>query len=75
MLRTLVDEGLDGNVLVFLPYLYDTVPGQRFRIEQWARALGTAGAKRMRQEKTVAARVRIVPCILRALPKGCQEKL
>ena len=31
------------NVLVFTPYLYDTVPGQRFRIEQWMphlRALG-----------------------------------
>jgi glycosyltransferase involved in cell wall biosynthesis len=27
------------NVLVLSPYLYDTAPGQRFRIEQWARAL------------------------------------
>ncbi len=27
------------NVLVFTPYLYDTAPGQRFRIEQWARKL------------------------------------
>jgi glycosyltransferase involved in cell wall biosynthesis len=33
------------NVLVFVPYLYDTVPGQRFRIEQWARALGPADAR------------------------------
>ena len=33
------------NVLVFIPYLHDTVPGQRFRIEQWARALGPAGVR------------------------------
>ncbi len=31
------------NVLVFTPYLYDTVPGQRFRIEQWARHLARQG--------------------------------
>ncbi len=31
------------NVLVFTPYLYDTVPGQRFRIEQWARHLERQG--------------------------------
>lgn len=27
------------NVLALVPYLYDTAPGQRFRIEQWARLL------------------------------------
>jgi glycosyltransferase involved in cell wall biosynthesis len=27
------------NVLVLEPYLYDTAPSQRFRIEQWARVL------------------------------------
>ena len=27
------------NVLALVPYLYDTAPGQRFRIEQWARIL------------------------------------
>ena len=32
------------NVLVLMPYLYDTVPGQRFRIEQWARELEPSGA-------------------------------
>lgn len=31
------------NVLVLMPYLQDTVPGQRFRIEQWARILGPLG--------------------------------
>lgn len=31
------------NVLAFVPYLVDTVPGQRFRIEQWAKALATQG--------------------------------
>jgi glycosyltransferase involved in cell wall biosynthesis len=33
------------NVLVLAGYLYDTVPGQRFRIEQWARALETQGVR------------------------------
>ena len=33
------------NVLVLIPYLYDTVPGQRFRIEQWARILGPQGVR------------------------------
>lgn len=33
------------NVLVLMPYLYDTVPGQRFRIEQWARILQPQGVK------------------------------
>lgn len=32
------------NVLVLLPYLYDSVPGQRFRIEQWARMLELRGS-------------------------------
>lgn len=31
------------NVLVLAPYLQDTVPGQRFRIEQWARILRPLG--------------------------------
>lgn len=31
------------KVLVLTPYLYDTVPGQRFRIEQWARWLEPKG--------------------------------
>lgn len=31
------------NVLVLMPYFYDTVPGQRFRIEQWARFLEPQG--------------------------------
>lgn len=31
------------NVLVLTPYLYDTAPGQRFRIEQWARFLEPRG--------------------------------
>jgi len=31
------------NVLVLAPYLYDTAPGQRFRIEQWARYLEQVG--------------------------------
>lgn len=31
------------NVLVLVPYLYDTAPGQRFRIEQWARVLEPKG--------------------------------
>jgi glycosyltransferase involved in cell wall biosynthesis len=31
------------NVLVFVPYLYNTAPGQRFRIEQWARILEKQG--------------------------------
>jgi glycosyltransferase involved in cell wall biosynthesis len=33
------------NVLVFIPYRYDTAPGQRFRIEQWASALASAGVR------------------------------
>jgi len=33
------------NVLVLMPYLYDTVPGQRFRIEQWARILEPMGVR------------------------------
>ena len=33
------------NVLVLMPYLYDTVPGQRFRIEQWARELKPLGVR------------------------------
>ena len=33
------------NVLVLLPYLYDTVPGQRFRIEQWPRCLEPMGVR------------------------------
>lgn len=31
------------KVLVLTPYLHDTVPGQRFRIEQWARVLAASG--------------------------------
>lgn len=31
------------RVLVLEPYLYDTAPGQRFRIEQWARLLEKQG--------------------------------
>ena len=31
------------NVLVVEPYIYDTAPGQRFRIEQWARILAKQG--------------------------------
>ena len=31
------------NVLVVEPYVYDTAPGQRFRIEQWARILEKQG--------------------------------
>ena len=31
------------NILVLTPYLYDTVPGQRFRIEQWSRVLSRTG--------------------------------
>ena len=31
------------NVLVVAPYIYDTAPGQRFRIEQWARMLEKQG--------------------------------
>lgn len=31
------------NVLVFMPYLYDSAPSQRFRIEQWARVLDPQG--------------------------------
>lgn len=31
------------NVLVVTPYLYDSAPGQRYRIEQWARWLQKAG--------------------------------
>lgn len=31
------------NVLVVAPYIYDTAPGQRFRIEQWARILERRG--------------------------------
>lgn len=33
------------NVLVLMPYLYDTAPGQRFRIEQWARMLAPEGVR------------------------------
>lgn len=33
------------KVLVLAPYLYDTAPGQRFRIEQWARALEPQGVR------------------------------
>lgn len=33
------------NVLVLTPYLYDTVPGQRFRMEQWARHLSQFGVR------------------------------
>ena len=33
------------NVLVLIPYLYDTAPGQRFRIEQWARGLEERGVR------------------------------
>jgi len=33
------------NVLVLVPYLPDTAPGQRFRIEQWARALERQGVR------------------------------
>ena len=33
------------NLLVLTPYLYDTVPGQRFRIEQWARRLESEGVR------------------------------
>ena len=31
------------NVLILLPYLPQTAPGQRFRIEQWARVLERSG--------------------------------
>jgi len=31
------------NILVLVPSLYDTAPGQRFRIEQWARYLEPEG--------------------------------
>jgi glycosyltransferase involved in cell wall biosynthesis len=31
------------NVLVLMPYLHDTAPSQRFRIEQWARVLRPLG--------------------------------
>jgi glycosyltransferase involved in cell wall biosynthesis len=31
------------NVLALVPYLYDTAPGQRFRIEPWARYLERRG--------------------------------
>jgi len=31
------------RILVAVPYLYDTVPGQRFRIEQWARLFEKEG--------------------------------
>ena len=33
------------RVLALIPYLYDTVPGQRFRIEQWARLLAPQGVR------------------------------
>jgi glycosyltransferase involved in cell wall biosynthesis len=33
------------NVLVMVPYLYDTVPGQRFRLEQWAGVLERRGVR------------------------------
>lgn len=33
------------NILVLTPYLHDTVPGQRFRIEQWAGRLGSSGVQ------------------------------
>ncbi len=33
------------KVLVLTPYLHDTVPGQRFRIEQWARRLLGSGVQ------------------------------
>lgn len=33
------------RVLAFLPYRYDTVPGQRFRIEQWERVLREKGVE------------------------------
>jgi hypothetical protein len=31
------------KVLVLLPYIYDTSPGTRFRIEQWARYMERDG--------------------------------
>ncbi len=31
------------NVLVYVPYLYNTAPGQRFRLEQWAKLLEPKG--------------------------------
>ena len=33
------------KVLVLTPYLYDTAPGQRFRIEQWAQILSPLGVQ------------------------------
>lgn len=33
------------NVLALVPYLYDTVPGQRFRLEQWATVLERRGVR------------------------------
>lgn len=33
------------NVLALVPYLYDTAPGQRFRIEQWVRFLEPRGVR------------------------------
>jgi SAM-dependent methyltransferase/uncharacterized protein YbaR (Trm112 family) len=33
------------RILVLAPYLHDTVPGQRFRIEQWARVLEPEGVR------------------------------
>ena len=33
------------HVLVLMPAVYDTSPGQRFRIEQWARYLEKDGVR------------------------------
>ena len=33
------------NVLALVPALYDTSPGQRFRVEQWARHLERTGSR------------------------------
>jgi glycosyltransferase involved in cell wall biosynthesis len=38
-------ESASMHVLVLAPALYDTSPGQRFRIEQWARHLEKAGLR------------------------------
>jgi hypothetical protein len=33
------------RLLALVPYLYDTAPGQRYRLEQWAPYLNTQGIK------------------------------
>lgn len=57
------------NVLGLVPYLYDTAPGQRFRIEQWARILERQGV-RIRFEPFESERLRQIV----RLPGHHQEK-